>query len=227
MTLRIPQRYLKLARQALSSAEFRKKFHLADFCGPKEFYDPQLKFFTDGASHHQLLLRGGNQVCKSFSCAFEASLHLTEQYPKWCTGRRFYKSTRGWVIGPTAQLVRDGPQRQYVFSAGEFGTGTVPLAAFAGLPVMVPCGTGAIYTMSVAHQTDGARDGVSTCTFKSFEMRQKRCSPNSVYWIWIDERCSEEIYSELLARTTATDCLSFHVVYAAEGRRRTDVPIPQ
>ena len=31
----------------------------------------------------------------------------------------------------------------------------------------------------------------------------------SVDWIWIDERCSEEIYSELLARTTATDGILF------------------
>ena len=31
----------------------------------------------------------------------------------------------------------------------------------------------------------------------------------SVDWIWIDERCSEEIYSELIARTTATDGIVF------------------
>jgi phage terminase large subunit-like protein len=31
----------------------------------------------------------------------------------------------------------------------------------------------------------------------------------SVDWIWIDERCSEEVYSELLARTTATDGIVF------------------
>jgi phage terminase large subunit-like protein len=28
-------------------------------------------------------------------------------------------------------------------------------------------------------------------------------------WLWVDERCSEEIYSELLARTTATDGIVF------------------
>ena len=65
-----PARILKLARQALTSAEYRKKFHLADFWGPKEFYEPQLKFFAAGATHHQRLLRGGNQVGKSFACAF-------------------------------------------------------------------------------------------------------------------------------------------------------------
>ncbi len=31
----------------------------------------------------------------------------------------------------------------------------------------------------------------------------------SIDWIWVDERCSEEIYSELVARTTATDGIIF------------------
>src|SRR5262249_47951950 len=56
---------------------------------------------------------------------------------------------------------------------------------------------------------NGARDGVSTCTFKSFEMRSEKMQSESIDWIWIDERCSEEIYSELLARTTATDGILF------------------
>jgi phage terminase large subunit-like protein len=204
-----PAALLKLARQALSSAEYRKKFAMADFWGPAEFYDPQLRFFEAGAKYHQRLIRGGNQVGKSFSAAFEASLHMSGQYPSWWQGRRFAKPTRGWVIGPTAQLVRDGPQRQLCSKGGEFGTGTIPLAAFAGKPVMVPGGTGSIDTLSVSHQTNGKRDGVSTCTFKSFEMRSEKMQSESVDWIWIDERCSEEIYSELLARTTATDGILF------------------
>jgi phage terminase large subunit-like protein len=204
-----PAALLRMARQALSSAEFRKKFAMVDFWGPKEFYDPQLRFFAAGAKYHQRLIRGGNQVGKSFSAAFEASLHMSGAYPTWWAGRRFAKPTRGWVIGPTAQLVRDGPQRQLCSKGGEFGTGTIPLAAFAGKPVMVPGGTGSIDTLSVAHQTGGARDGISTCTFKSFEMRSEKMQSESVDWIWIDERCSEEIYSELLARTTATDGILF------------------
>ena len=32
-----PVRVLKLARQALTSSEFRKKFSLIDFWGPNEF----------------------------------------------------------------------------------------------------------------------------------------------------------------------------------------------
>jgi phage terminase large subunit-like protein len=204
-----PAALLRLARQALTSAEYRKKFAMADFWGPSEFYDPQLRFFEVGAKYHQRLIRGGNQVGKSFSAAFEASLHLSGNYPSWWQGRRFAKPTRGWVIGPTAQLVRDGPQRQLCSKGGEFGTGTIPLASFAGKPVMVPGGTGSIDTLSVSHQTGGKRDGISTCTFKSFEMRSEKMQSESVDWIWIDERCSEEIYSELLARTTATDGILF------------------
>jgi hypothetical protein len=200
-----PAALLRLARQALTSAEFRKKFHLADFWGPNEFYGPQLRFFEAGAKYHQRLIRGGNQTGKSICAAFEASFHMTGNYPRFWKGRKFTKPTRGWVIGPTAQLVRDGPQRQLCSRQGEFGTGTIPLASFAGKPVMVPGGTGSIDTLSVAHHTNGVRDGVSTCTFKSFEMRSEKMQSESVDWIWIDERCSEEIYSELLARTTATD----------------------
>ena len=200
-----PAKIMKLARQALSSSEYRHKFHLADFFGPKEFYEPQLRFFAEGAKKHQRLIRGGNQVGKSFACAFEVSLHLTGQYPRWWQGRKFSKPVRIWVIGPTAQLVRDGPQRQLCSRQGEFGTGTIPLSAFAGRPVMVPGGTGSIDTLTTHHETDGIRDGQSSLTYKSFEMRSEKLQSESVDFIWIDERCSEEIFSELLARTTATD----------------------
>ena len=58
---------------------------------------------------------------------------------------------------------------------------------------MVPGGTGSIDTMSVAHETDGAKDGVSTATFKTFEQGSEKMQSEFVDWIWIDERCSEEI----------------------------------
>jgi phage terminase large subunit-like protein len=204
-----PARLLKLARQAMTSAEYRKKFHVADFWGQAEWYEPQLRFFAAGIQHHQRLIRGGNQTGKSWCCAYEAALHMTGRYPKWWNGRRFNKPTRGWVIGPERTLVRDGPQKKLCAMQGEFGTGAIPLATFAGKPIMVPGGTGCIDTISVAHETDGARNGVSTATFKSFEQSAEKMQAESVDWIWIDERCSEEIYSELIARTTATDGLVF------------------
>jgi hypothetical protein len=77
-----PSKILKLARQAMTSAEYRRKFHMADFWGQAEWCEPQLRFFTAGTKHHQRLIRGGNQTGKSFACAYEVALHLTGRYPE-------------------------------------------------------------------------------------------------------------------------------------------------
>jgi Terminase large subunit, T4likevirus-type, N-terminal len=148
-----PQRIMKLARQALTSSEYRKKFHLVDYWGPEQFYPAQMKCFEEGSKVHQRLLYGGNQVGKTWTAACEVSWHMTGDYPTWWRGRRFKQPIRCWVVGQTGQLVRDGVQRQLCSKSGEFGTGSIPLATFAKSPVMVPGGTGAIDTIHVTHRT--------------------------------------------------------------------------
>ena len=54
---------------------------------------------------------------------------------------------------------------------------------------MIPGGGQMIDTMSVTHETDGVRDGVSTATFKSFEQGSEKMQAETVDWIWVDERC--------------------------------------
>jgi phage terminase large subunit-like protein len=81
----------------------------------------------------------------------------------------------------------------------------VALECFGKKPVMAPGGTGAIDTMFVSDQADSAADGTSTFTFKSFEVRREKLQGESVELVWVDERPIEEVYSELLARTSATD----------------------
>jgi phage terminase large subunit-like protein len=203
-----PARILKLARQALSSAEYRKKFHVLDFWGPGQFYPSQMKFFESGADVHQRLIFGGNQTGKTWAAACEIAWHASGDYPTWWRGRRFKKPVRIWVVGPTGQLVRDGVQRKLCSLGGEFGSGAIPLATFAPgkKVVMVPGGTGAIDTLYVTHRTDGGViDGVSEVTFKSYEMRREKMQSESVHVVWCDEQPSEELYSELYARTTAVD----------------------
>jgi hypothetical protein len=173
-----PQKIMRLARQAMSSAEYRKKFHLADFWGQQRWYGPQLRFFTAGTKHHQRLIRGGNQTGKSEAAAYEAGLHMTGQYPRWWTGRRFTKPTRGWIVGPERTLVRDGPQKKLTAMQGEFGTGTIPLATFAGKPIMVPGGTGSIDTMSVAHETDAPATASARPHSRASSRARRKCRPN-------------------------------------------------
>ncbi len=199
-----PTKLLQLARKTMSSAERRRKDRQADFWGPTRWYPTQLSFLAAGSSGvHQRLVYGGNQVGKTWLCAFEAgACHLTGNYPDWWTGLRYNKPIRAWATGESSQLVRDTLQAQ-LCGRDELGTGTIPLESFVKKPVMIPGGTGAIDTIFVAHCTDGKPDGVSTLTFKSFEMRREKLQSETVDLIWIDEKPSEEIYSELLARTSA------------------------
>jgi phage terminase large subunit-like protein len=200
-----PQALIRLARQTLSSSERRKKYRRIDFLDDSYWYPSQKAFFMAGSSGvHQRLIYGGNQSGKTLSAGFEVALHMSGDYPFWWTGKRFMKPIRCWAVGESGQLVRDTLQKK-LCGDDEFGTGLIPLESYGKKPVMVPGGTGAIDTMFVTHQTDGIPDGTSSLTFKSFEMRREKLQGESVDLIWIDERPSEEIYSELLARTSATD----------------------
>jgi phage terminase large subunit-like protein len=200
-----PQQLIKLARQTLSSAERRRKFRRIDFLDTAFWYPTQLAFFAAGSTGiHQRLLYGGSQSGKTTCCAAEVAWHMTGAYPPFWTGKKYNKPIRCWVVGESVVLVRDTAQRQ-LCGGHEFGTGTIPLESFGKKPIMVPGGTGAIDTIFVTHATDGKIDGTSTLTFKTFEMRRERLQAETVDLIWIDERPDEQIYSELLARTSAVD----------------------
>lgn len=205
------QKILKLARQALSSAEVRKKFHRLDYWGPKEWYESQKRFFLCGASYNQRLIRGGNQSGKTLASSFETSLHLTGRYPRWWEGKRYTRPVRWWIAGPSREATREGPQFKLLGingAGGEFGTGMIPASAMAGLPspTMVPGGGRCVDSFSVNWvDADGKPGGVSTAMFKSFEQGVEKFQGESIDGIWIDERCSEELYGECLARTLATN----------------------
>jgi phage terminase large subunit-like protein len=201
-----PQSLIRLARQTLSSSERRKKYRRIDFLDTAYWYPSQLAFFAAGSSGvHQRLIYGGNQSGKTLSCGAEVSWHLSGAYPDWWTGKRFNKPLRCWAVGESGQLVRDTLQKK-LCGDDEFGTGLIPLESFGKRPVMIPGGTGSVDTLFITHETDGGvTDGTSSLSFRSYEQRREKLQSESIDLVWCDERPSEEIYSELLARTSATD----------------------
>jgi phage terminase large subunit-like protein len=200
-----PQALIRLARQTLSSSERRKRYRKFDFMDSSFFYPTQKAFFAAGSSGvHQRMLYGGNQSGKTLAAAFEITCHLTGAYPAWWTGKRFDKPIRVWAVGESTMLVRDTLQRK-LCGDDEFGTGLIPLESFGKKPVMIPGGTGAVDTLFVTHQTDGLTDGTSSLSFKSYEQRREKLQGETIDVVWCDEKPDEDIYSELLARTSATD----------------------
>lgn len=81
----------------------------------------------------------------------------------------------------------------------------IPLEAMAKKPIMIAGGMSAVDTLYVTHRTDGEIDGISELSFKTFEQRREKLQSETLDLIWVDEKPSEEVYSELLARTSATD----------------------
>jgi phage terminase large subunit-like protein len=201
-----PRHYAKLARRTMSSMEWRQKFRRIDFMGASWFYETQLKFFAAGSSGvHQRLLYGGNQVGKTIALAFEVVLQATGAFPDWWMGLRRKGPQRIWVLGETVGLVRDTLQR-HLCGFPEMGTGLIPAESFHGKVIMISGGTGAVDTVFVQHvDENGNPDGISSISFKTFEQRRERLQSESIDVVWVDEKPAEEIYSELLARTTATD----------------------
>ena len=128
-----PQKFLKLAKQRLSSSERRKKYRKIDFLDQQFWYATQLKFFLAGVSGvHQRLTYGGNQSGKTLCCAAEVTWHATGLYPVWWTGLRLKRPLLIWVVCESVIVGRDTVQKKLV--GDNFGDGLVPLEYLARKP---------------------------------------------------------------------------------------------
>jgi phage terminase large subunit-like protein len=178
----------------------RRRFHSLDFYEP---YEKQAEFHAAGATHRERLLRAGNQEGKTYAGAAETSYHLLGDYPPWWRGRRFNKATVGWCAGVTGVLVRDGPQRLLCGAPGvsdAFGTGFIPRDRFNDKPSLARGVTDAYDTIQVKHVSGN----ISTLTFKSFEQGRPKFQSGTLDFGWLDEEPPADVYSECLARITAT-----------------------
>lgn len=203
---------------SLELAVKRKRFRSIDFFKP---YPKQQDFFAMGSWARERLLMAGNQLGKTYAGAAEVAYHLTGQYPKDWKGRKFDHPVTAWAAGETSLLVRDGPQKLLCGKPGvadDFGTGLIPRECFVEKPSLARGVTDAYDTLQVRHFTNGIEDGISTLTFKSYEQGREKFQSTTCDFIWLDEEPDLEIYTEALARITATKGFVFMTFTPLKGR---------
>lgn len=195
---------LEQIRDTLKKAAERKRFRAIDFFTP---YDKQKAHFALGTTCSERLLMAGNQQGKTYAGAAEMAYHLTGQYPAWWPGRKWDRPVRAWAAGVTGILVRDGPQKLLCGTPGvdeDFGTGLIPRDCFVEKPTLARGVTNLYDTLQVKHYTNGVYDGISTLTFKSYEQGPGKFQSTTLDLLWLDEEPEMAVYSECLARFTAT-----------------------
>lgn len=143
----------------------------------------------------------GNQLGKTMAGGSEAAMHATGRYPDWWPGKTFAEPTIAWVGSPTALTLRDNPQRILLGRTGQHGTGTIPKDAIREI---VPARGVADLVDTIVVKWGGGGDvqaADSIIGLKSYEQGREKWQGETLHWIWFDEECPADIYTEGLTRT--------------------------
>ncbi|MES9934302.1 MAG: terminase family protein [Candidatus Sedimenticola sp. PURPLELP] len=167
-------------------------------------YPKQKAFHQLGASKRERLLMAGNQTGKTYSGAMEMAFHLTGQYPEWWQGKRFNTPIRAWALGNTSEATRDTVQRLLLGTLAEKGTGAIPKECIIETKASRGIAD-AVDTVLVRHKSGG----ISNLAFKSYEKGRMKLQGETLHVVWCDEEPPPDIYTEVLARITATKGIAF------------------
>lgn len=204
--------------ETLEAADARRRFKKLELWRP---YPKQRQFLELGKTKRERLLMAGNQNGKSETGAFESACHLTGRYPPDWQGRVWKRPVRAWADGETSLLVRDVQQKKLCGPPGveaDFGTGFIPKEDFVDKSLARGV-TDAYDTIQVKHhRSDCTPDGVSTMTFKSYEQGRAKHQGEPIDFDWCDEEPPEDVYSEILTRTTATGGMTMITFTPLQGR---------
>lgn len=166
----------------------------------RELYPKHCEFFKAGAVHRERCFLAANRIGKSEGVgAFETSLHLTGEYPKWWEGRRFKYGITAWAAGKDSKTTREIIQLKLLGAIGDFGTGMIPGDAILSTTPKpgVPDGIEAILVKHVS----GTR---SRIVLKSYDQGRESFQGTEQHLCWLDEECDRDIYIECLTRTLTT-----------------------
>lgn len=165
-------------------------------------YVKHCEFFAAGIEHTERAFMAANRVGKTVVGSFEATVHLTGDYPHWWTGRRFSKPVDGWAGSDTGETTRDIVQLALMGPPGDFGTGSIPHKAIEGFSMRKGVND-AVDIVRVRHKSGG----ISTLGYKSYDQGREKWQGTARHFIWLDEEPPESIYDEALVRTMTVDGL--------------------
>ena len=196
-----------LQMQALALAKELKRRKSRNKLAGYRPYSKQREFHEAGAVHRERLFMAGNQLGKTVAGSFEMAMHLTGKYPDWWTGRRFDEPGRYWAAGETRVSTRDTVQKLLIGEPEkeeEWGSGAIP-----GEDII-----DTFRAMGVANALDGVvvkhvSGGSSTVLFKAYEQGRAKWQGDTLNGLWFDEEPPQDIYTEGLTRTNATNGLVF------------------
>lgn len=147
----------------------------------------------------------GNQLGKSWSAGFESAMHLTGRYPDWWDGALFNAPIAMWAAGVTSEVTRDSVQRVMCGRINTIGTGSIPKDAIKDKSMKRGV-SDAIDTMIIRHGGGGdVQAGESLLGFKSYDQGREKFQAETLDIVWFDEEPDEDIYTEGLTRTNATE----------------------
>jgi len=190
--------------EALRELTERQKFWKINQFEP---YPWQTKFINASKDNVQLLAMTGNRCGKTHTGGFIMACHLTGMYPEWWEGLRFDKPINAWAAGISTETTRDILQSELMGSwqrPEEFGAGAIPKELIINT-VNKPGVPGAFQSVLVRH----ASGGVSTVTFKSYEMTQDKFMGTAIDVIWLDEECPKNIFTQCITRTATTGGITY------------------
>lgn len=162
-------------------------------------YQKHILLANASDNYRETGMLGGNRTGKTELGAYLATCHATGVYPDWYKGKKFNRPTKIWVGGDTATTCRDIIQDKLLGSVGDFGSGMIPKDRIAECRPRrnVP---DAVEIIRVKHITGG----ISEITLKTYEQGRETWQGTQIDFIWIDEECPKDVYTEALMRTMTT-----------------------
>ncbi len=121
-------------------------------------------------------------------------------------GRRWDRPITAWAAGISTDTTRDIIQSELLGDCNDhsaFGTGMIPKEMIIEL-VNKPGVPNAYQAVLVRHISGGT----STLVFKSYEMSQDKFMGKAIDYIWLDEECPKDIFTQCITRTATTEGLT-------------------